>query len=330
MTAPKAALAAHTHRQRALWAPCSVVVAAPYYGPVPSLVTRSLDFISRHGRGFTLANIAAQGGIIVTGGAVRLTESGLGCSTWPQCEPGEFTPTWHGETAGHAFIEFGNRTLTGVVLIIAGLVAIAVWRSRPELKWWGVVPLVGVLIQAGVGGLTVRAHLNPWIVGPHMIISVALVWVSVYIALRYRNAPRRVGAPLSIARIIHAVTFVAIIVLGVLTTGAGPHSGDAEATDRLDLDPALIARIHALSVWAFVLTLAYLAWRMRKDVSDTAPDEVRKAWLVLVVVTLAQGAVGYAQYFTGLPIVLVGLHMLGIAVLTAAQSAFWYLGKATR
>lgn len=288
------------------------------------------DWLGRHGRGLTLANIATQGGIIVTGGAVRLTASGLGCSTWPQCEPGEFTPTFHGETVGHQFIEFGNRTLTGLLLIVAGLMAIAVWRSRPDLKWWGLVPLIGVFAQAIVGGVTVLAELNPWIVGPHMLISVALVWVSVYIALRYRNAPRRRGRPLHWERAIHAVAFVAVIVFGVLTTGAGPHSGDADATERLALDPALIARVHALAAWAFVLTLALLIWRLRRDTSNSGANEVRRAWIVLAAATLAQGAIGYAQYFTGLPILLVGLHLAGIAVLTAAESAFWYLTRVTK
>ena len=290
-------------------------------------LTSALDFIGRHGRGLTLANIATQGGIIVTGGLVRLTSSGLGCSTWPQCEPGQFTPTLHGETAGHQAIEFGNRTVTFVLLLVAGLLAIAIWRTRPDLKWWGIVPVAGVFAQAIVGGITVRADLNPWIVGPHMMISVALVWIAVYIALRYRHAPGRLGQPLRWERAAHAVAFVAVIVLGVLTTGAGPHSGDADATERLALDPAHIARFHSMAAWLFMLTLGLLIWRVRRDRSEGDRDEVRKSWIVLGAVTLAQGVIGYVQYFTGLPIAVVALHLAGIALLAAAESAFWFLTK---
>lgn len=275
----------------------------------------------------TVANIFAQGGIIVTGAAVRLTGSGLGCSTWPQCEPGEFTPTFHEDASYHPFVEFGNRTLTGVLLVVALLMAIAVWRTRRDLRWWGLVPLVGVVLQAVLGGIVVLVDLNPWLVAPHLWLSTALVWVSAYIALRYRDAPRRSGTPLTLWRTLNTVAFVAMLFLGALTTGAGPHSGDADATERLALDPAHIAKLHAVSVWVFLATLAYLIWRMRRDVSEGASDEVRRAWIVLLAVTLAQGAIGYAQYFTGLPILLVGIHLAGVAALTAAHSAFFWLTK---
>ena len=125
-----------------------------------------------------------------------------------------------------------------------------------------------------------------------------------------------------------ALTFV-VVILGALTTGAGPHSGDADATERLALDPAFIARVHSASVWTFMLVLAYLILRVRRDRSEGPRDEVRKAWVVLLAVALAQGAIGYAQYFTGLPVVLVGLHLAGAATLVAAQSAaFFLLGRA--
>src|SRR5690606_297150 len=112
---------------------------------------------------------------------------------------------------------------------------------------------------------------------------------------------------------------------GAMTTGAGPHSGDIEAAARLDLDPEAVARIHAVTGWAFVVVLAWIVWKVRNDSSVGHHDEVRKAWVVLVAVTLAQGGIGYAQYFTGLPEVLVGLHLLGAAALTAAHSAAYYL-----
>lgn len=293
----------------------------------PTLLTRGLDQIAQRARGITIANIIVQGAIIVTGAAVRLTESGLGCSTWPQCEPGEFTPTFHAEAGYHQFIEFGNRTMTGVLLIVTALLAIALWRARPDMRWWGLVPGFGVIIQAVLGGILVHANLNPWLVAPHLWISAGLVWIAVYIALRFRDAPRRIGRPLTPLRVANVAIFVAVLFLGALTTGAGPHSGDAEATERLALDPALIARVHSASVWLFLITLGALIWLIRSDRSNAARDEVRLAWLVLLVATLLQGVIGYVQYFTGLPILLVELHLVGVAVLSAAMAAFWYLAR---
>lgn len=291
---------------------------------------RSREFLGRHARGLIVANIFTQGGIIVTGGAVRLTGSGLGCSTWPQCEPGTFTPQWRGEAGIHPFIEFGNRTLTFVLLIVAVGVAIAVWDTRRDLRWWGLVPLVGVVGQAVLGGVTVLARLNPVVVAPHLLLSMALVWQAVWLALKYRDAPRRDGRCIKTPLRVSSVLLVGVLVLGTVTTGAGPHSGDADATQRLGLDPALAARAHALVVWAFVAVLAYVVWRVRRDRSHGERDEVRKAWVVLVGVTLAQAAIGYVQYFTGLPEVLVGVHLAGAAALTAAHSAAFYLLKRDR
>ncbi|MDN4476984.1 COX15/CtaA family protein [Demequina sp. SYSU T00192] len=279
----------------------------------------------RIARGLTLANIATQAGIIVTGGAVRLTGSGLGCSTWPQCEPGEFTPTLHEATSIHPYIEFGNRTLTFVLLVVAVAMAVAVWRTRPALKWWGLVPALGVVGQAVLGGITVLVELHPLVVAPHMLLSLALVWYSVRFALRYRDARGRLGAPLTAERWASAGLLVVLLVVGALTTGAGPHSGDAGATERLALDPVTIAKAHAMSVWAFVALLAWIGWRIRRDRSAGERDEARLSYWVLVGVTLAQGAIGYVQYFTGLPALIVGFHLFGAAVLTAAHAAFFRL-----
>jgi cytochrome c oxidase assembly protein subunit 15 len=291
-------------------------------------VTRLLDFIARHGRGLTIANIVAQAGIIVTGGLVRLTGSGLGCSTWPQCEPGRFTPEFHPEQWFHPAVEFGNRLLTFVLVAVALGVAIAVWRSRPDLKWFGLVPGIGVIIQAVVGGITVLVELHPLVVAPHLLLSTALVWYAVWLALTYRRAPRRVGRPMRWHRRLLAGLVAVVLFLGALTTGAGPHSGDINATERLDLDPELISRAHAAAVWAFIVCLAVLIWRVRGDRSERDPNEVRRAWVVLVIVTVAQGAIGYVQYFTGLPEAVVALHLVGIGAFTAAAAAAYYLLRA--
>lgn len=299
-------------------------------GPVRKAWNRLADATAKRGRILAVANIFTQAGIIVTGGAVRLTGSGLGCSTWPQCEPGSFTPAFVAETPFHAYIEFGNRLLTFVLLLVAIGVAIAVKRNRPDLLWWGIAPLVGVIAQAVIGGVTVLTDLNPVAVAPHLLISLVLVWAAVQLALRYRNAPRRQGNCIKPELGLFNILTVVVVILGALTTGAGPHSGDAAATERLALDPALIARIHAVSVWMFVVVLAWIIWRVRKDVSHGERDEVRKAWVVLLAVTLLQGVIGYVQYFTGLPELLVGIHLAGAAALVAAQSAAFYLLRRAR
>ncbi|WP_084040157.1 heme A synthase [Demequina sp. NBRC 110053] len=293
------------------------------------MLTRLLDLIARRARFFLLANVVAQAGIIVTGGVVRLTGSGLGCSTWPQCEPGSFTPVFHAENWLHPAVEFGNRLLTFVLVIVALGVAISVWRTRRDLRWYGLVPGVGVILQAIVGGITVLVELHPLVVAPHLLLSTALVWYSVWLTLAHRRAPRREGAPMVAHRALLVVLVATILVLGALTTGAGPHSGDIDATERLALDPALIARAHAAAVWGFIVVLAALVWRVRRDRSEGARDEVRKAWVALVAVTLAQGLIGYVQYFTGLPEAVVALHLVGIGAFTAAASALNYLLAAT-
>lgn len=288
-----------------------------------------LDWIARHTRGFILANILTQSGIIVTGGIVRLTGSGLGCSTWPQCEPGSFTPEFHPEQWLHPAVEFGNRLLTFVLAAVALGVAIGLWRSRPDLKWWGLVPGIGIIVQAVVGGITVLVELHPLVVAPHLLLSAALVWYSVWLALTHRRAPRRAGTSVIWHQRALAILVAAILFLGALTTGAGPHSGDINATERLALDPASIARVHALAVWAFLIVFALLIWRVRGDRSEGSRDEVRKAWVVLAVVTVAQGLIGYVQYFTGLPEVIVAAHLVGIGFFAAAHSALHYLLKTT-
>ncbi|GGB96569.1 protein required for cytochrome oxidase assembly [Cellulomonas carbonis] len=271
------------------------------------------------------ANLVAQVGIVVTGGAVRLTGSGLGCSTWPQCEPGQFAPVLHEATSLHPYIEFGNRTLTGVLGVLALLTAVVVWRRPGRSRGFrvlGLVPLVGVAVQAVVGGLTVLVDLHPAWVGSHFAISMLLVAASMALVVRHREGDG-VPEPLVDARttlLSRALVPLgaAVVLLGVVTTGAGPHSGDAEVGYRFALDPALVARGHAASVWLFVAGVVALVVLTRPAATHERP---RRAARVLLAVTLAQGAVGYVQYFTGLPELLVGVHMLGAAVLVAAQTA---------
>ncbi len=278
--------------------------------------------LRRWTRPVLVANLVAQTGIIVTGGAVRLTGSGLGCSTWPQCEPGQFTPVLHEATTWHPLIEFGNRTLTGVVgvvaLAVALLVVTDVRRSR-SFRWLGALPLVGVAIQALIGGATVLLHLHPAVVGVHMLVSLALVAVSTLLLFRSGEGdgpPVRLVAPRvrATGQALAAVAVV-LLVLGVVVTGSGPHGGDEDVAYRFAVDPVAVAKAHAAAVWAFVALVVVLLVGLART---GGPDRARRAAVVLLVVTLAQGLVGYVQYFTGLPELLVGVHMLGAALLTAA------------
>ena len=270
-----------------------------------------------------LANLVAQVGIVVTGGVVRLTGSGLGCSTWPQCEPGQFTPVRHEATSWHPFIEFGNRTLTGVLALVALATALVVWRNRDRARSYrllGLVPLLGVAVQALVGGLTVLVDLHPAVVGSHMMISMVLVGASTALLWRHHEGdgpPRPVVAPATraLGRALVAGCAV-VLVLGTVVTGAGPHSGDDEAAYRFALDPVAISRAHSTSVWLYVLgVVALLVTVYRSDAGPVA----RRTASTLLVVTLLQGAIGYVQYFTGLPGVLVAAHMLGASLLVVTQ-----------
>jgi cytochrome c oxidase assembly protein subunit 15 len=288
-------------------------------------VGRWLDSARRFTVPALVANLVAQIVIVGTGGAVRLTGSGLGCSTWPLCEPGEFTPKFHEATSLHPFIEFGNRTLTGLLAVIAVVVAVLVWRSRERSRAYrvlGLVPLLGVVFQAVLGGITVLVDLHPAVVGGHLLVSMALVAVSAVLLDRSREGDgppvRLVSARTRTVAWLLMVALVPVLVLGVVVTGAGPHSGDSEVGYRFAVDPAHVTQFHSASVWVFaalLVTLLVMVYR-------TAPrvDRARRVVLVLLAVTLAQGAIGYVQYFTGLPELLVGAHMVGAALLTAGAA----------
>lgn len=274
--------------------------------------------------GLAVANLITQIGIIVTGGAVRLTGSGLGCSQWPMCEPGQFTPQFYIEMSFHPIIEFGNRMLGVVVGVIALTLLLALYRREPtasrppaikRLAW---LILISVALQAFIGGVTVWVDLHPAIVGSHMLISLALVAVSTYLLVRLRrpdNPARPVSSPTARGvGLLMATAGVILLALGVVTTGAGPHSGDATGPYRWALDPALISQLHALAVWVFVVLVVIGIVLARRERNR----RMQRTWGWLLAVTLAQGVIGYIQYFTGLPALLVGIHMLGAALTVVA------------
>jgi heme a synthase len=268
-----------------------------------------------------LANAVANGAIVVTGGAVRLTGSGLGCPTWPRCTSESFVAT--PELAGHGVIEFGNRLLTFVLAAVAVATVVAVWRSgRRDLRPLAVLTFLGIPAQALLGGVTVLTGLDPWTVAAHFLLSIVLIALATVLWLRSREPG--VGQPLlrrPLALLVAGTAAVtgAVLVLGTLVTGSGPHSGDVDADDvptgdRMGFDVELISQLHADAVFLLVgLTVALLVSLYATD----APGRVKRAARDLLVVQLAQGVVGYVQYFTDLPIALVLLHMLGAVLVTA-------------
>ncbi len=276
-------------------------------------------------RPILIANLVGEVGIVVTGGVVRLTGSGLGCPTWPECVPGSVTPVRTDASAYHDLIEFGNRTLTGVV----GVLALAsIWvvltrfpeRRRLHLLAFGV--LGGIIAQGIVGGIAVLTGLNPWIVMAHFLVSMVLVAVSTALVHGARHRTAAAGAvelvvhPLA-RRLAQATAGVGalVLVLGTVVTGSGPHSGDADTPARTGFDPRLVSWLHADVVMFF--TGLVIATLVAVRFTSTS-REAKRAWDVVIGVTLLQGVIGYVQYFTALPIALVALHMLGACLLVVA------------
>jgi heme a synthase len=260
--------------------------------------------------------------IVLTGGAVRLTASGLGCPTWPRCTEESFVP--QGELGMHGAIEFGNRLVTFLLAAVAIATFVAAWKyGRRSLVRLALVLAVGVPAQAVLGGITVLTGLNPWIVAFHLLVSMAMIGVAVVLLRRIRegDGPAVPTVPSGVVWLVRT-TFVAgwvVLYLGTIVTGSGPHAGDIDAP-RNGLDPAAWSQLHTDAVFLLVgLTIGSL-FALR---AVGAPSRAVRAAGVLLRVELAQGVVGFVQYFTGLPILLVGLHLLGSAAVSACLA--WLL-----
>lgn len=277
-------------------------------------------------RRILVANLVAEVILVVTGGIVRLTGSGLGCPTWPKCTPESFIPVAGQDEGFHKYIEFGNRTLTPFLVTVAAIaVVVAVWRlapDRPQLKRLSGLPLVGVAIQAVVGGVTVLARLNPITVSLHFLASMVLVALSAYLLFRAEEGdgrPHRL-LPREVQWVAWAVASLSavILVLGTIVTGTGPHSGDARV-HRYPFEPRSVSWLHADTVMLF-LGLVVAVWLAARVAHHTAavPRSVAGSWLVLLWVSLGQGLIGAVQYLTALPEVLVAAHMLGASLLVIA------------
>ncbi|MGQ0521291.1 MAG: COX15/CtaA family protein [Actinomycetota bacterium] len=272
-------------------------------------------------RRITLVALLALAFIIVTGGAVRLTGSGLGCPDWPNCDDGRLVAPLE----KHAMVEFVNRTVTGVVSVAVIVAVLASFRRRPyrkDLVWLSLGLVGGVLGQIVLGGLTVLFDLAPPLVMGHFLLSIAILADALVLHWRAGQpdagdaAPRAPVAPelRALGRLVTATTAL-VVFLGTVVTAAGPHGGDEE-TPRLDVPLHRAAQVHGFSVVLLLGLVVTVLVLLRRS---GAPADARRRGSILLAVLLVQGAIGYVQYFTGVPALLVGFHIAGaVAVWSAA------------
>jgi len=269
----------------------------------------ALPRVSPHSyRRATLGALVLLTIIVVTGAAVRLTGSGLGCTDWPNCESGRLVAPLD----YHPLIEFGNRMFTGLVVVavivaVLGSVVREPRRRDLTLLSWGLV--AGVIGQIVLGGITVLFDLNPALVASHFLLSIALVTDAVVLHHRASMETFAIGASATARKLGNALLVAALAVIGAGTvvTGTGPHGGD-ETAHRFQLIMTDVARVHSLLVYALVAITVAIAVQLRREKASPAAQQ---AVVVLLVVEIAQAAVGYTQYFTGVPPLLVAVHVIG-------------------
>ena len=285
-------------------------------GVIRRLFGRVVAFLGPYLRPLAWATLVANGVLVVTGGAVRLTGSGLGCPTWPRCTESSFTP--HGELDLHEAIEFGNRLLTFVLVAIAVATFLAAWSSlRRDVRMLAFVLALGIPAQAIIGGVTVLTDLNPWVVSFHLLCSLAMIGLSVLFLhrLSFSSPVSASGPVVTLAWVVFGAAWV-VLYIGTVVTGSGPHAGDADVA-RNGLDPVQVSQLHADVVFLFLGLTVGLYFAVR------AAGLSLRALHVLLVVIVLQGAIGFVQYFTDLPVVLVAFHMLGAALVSACVT--WVL-----
>jgi cytochrome c oxidase assembly protein subunit 15 len=265
------------------------------------------------------ATLVANIGIVLTGALVRLTDSGLGCPRWPKCDANRWTT--HPALGIHGAIEFGNRSLTFVLTAVAIATFLSAWQSgRRELRTLAIWLALSIPAQALLGGVTVLTDLNPWVVAFHLLFSMGIIALAVLYLWRIDRpaAPATAGRLSLLAWAVYAAGWV-VLALGTVVTGSGPHAGDVDAP-RNGLDPLQLSQAHADAVFLFVgLTVGLLIALG----ATRAPAAAVRAATVLLLVELAQGLVGFVQYFTDLPIVLVEFHLLGAALIATTMT--WVL-----
>lgn len=255
------------------------------------------------------ALLTLQAGLVLTGGAVRITGSGLGCPTWPECTPGSYTPVANqAEGQLHAWIEFGNRLLTFALGAVAlAVIAHVLYKRRRDLRLLALGQLLGILGQGVLGGITVLTDLHPATVAAHLLLSIILIAgaASLYSRRELIARDRKDLDTLTkrVSRLHISLTYI-VIVLGTIVTGSGPHAGDEKA-ERFGFDIRTVSWLHADAVIALLGLTAALYILVRSD------SQLLRHVRVFLLIALAQGAIGYIQYFTGIPEILVAAHLLG-------------------
>ena len=252
--------------------------------------------------------------IVISGAAVRLTGSGLGCSDWPNCEPGQLVP----EADFHAWVEFANRLVTGLVSIAVVLAVSGAALRRPVVKQltrWALGLVVGVATQIALGAITVTTHLSPPVVMGHFLLSMVLIWNAVVLEnlARPNNGPgsrSNLAQSLRLHSGVVAIATALVVVTGTLVTGSGPHGGD-ENVERLGLPLSEIARVHGGAVVVLLLLTVTLRLRVQYLQNTLVKHRVNVVLLVMIL----QAVIGYTQYFTQLPVLLVGFHIAGATIL---------------
>ena len=271
--------------------------------------------------------VFTQSAIVLTGALVRITGSGLGCSTWPECTPGSYTPTPdQPEAPLHAWIEFGNRLLTFVLLINALALMFTILKSgKRELRRLGALQILGILAQGALGGITVLTALNPATVAAHFLLSIILIAGALSLRQRaHGKSPIEITLIPLVTKLIWLHLFLTSLVLiaGTIVTGSGPHAGDS-AAERFNLDSRTMAWIHADLVIALLGVSIALVIAIRLGLTGQARQVLSGRIQIFLIVALAQGGIGYIQYFTKLPEALVAAHIIGsIAVWLSAWNLF--------
>lgn len=306
--------------------------------PVGRLLLRFVDLLPepslRTQRVIAALVILTQGGIAVTGAIVRVTASGLGCPTWPQCFPGSFTPVAVSEVPRlHQTVEFGNRMITFAVVITAALAVLAVTRARrrAEVLVYAWLMPASTVLQAVIGGITVLTGLLWWTVAIHLLTSMTMVWLSVLLFVKVGEPDNggvgvvsyQVVKPLRGLTLLCAMTLAAVLVAGTLVTAAGPHAGDTSprrTVPRLRIEITTLVHAHSSLLVAYLALLVGLGFGL---LAVHAPRPVLLRLGVLVAAVFGQAVVGTVQFFTGVPAALVAVHVAGAAICTAAAAALW-------
>ena len=262
----------------------------------------------------------AQAAIVVTGGAVRLTGSGLGCPTWPECTPGSYTPKpYQVEEQVKVWIEFGNRLLTFVLVLAAITVVLSVLAAgRKDLRGLALGQILGIVGQGVLGGITVLTGLHPATVGAHFLLSIVLIAGAASLRAQRKSPSVKIQSDPLVKKIAsaHIITTFIVLILGTIVTGSGPHAGDATAP-RYSFDLRTVAWLHADVVIALLgITFAFFV------VQGTSVD-TKKRLKIFLAIALGQGLIGYVQWFTDLPEILVGFHLAGSTLVWIASWRIW-------